>query len=224
MFSFFFYPAYFFYLLYKEFPIYREYPLLARVDFYYLYHYFFFYPFLKNVYEKRKTGLSSGDLVYGETPYSSFQKALYFVPLNFESVFYDLGCGKGRLLFYVLEAYGIQCKGIEIMPTYCRIAKQTALRNGRGNEIDIIEGDYMKMDISDATVVYLSWTCYSDNRKKEVCKKLETLQNDTYVITSTTPIDHPDFEKVTVMNVPFSWGKGTLYVQRKITYAQTPSY
>ena len=208
------YPFYYVSVLAKETPFYREYPLLKRIDFYFFYHYFFFYPFLKNIYEKHKTGLDVSELVYGETPYASFQQALDYIPLSHTSVFYDLGCGKGRLVFFVSEKYGIPCVGVDIMPTYIRIAQETADRN-RLEDIAFIEENIFDTPIETATLVYLAWTCFGQDQKEELEDKLETLPLDSYVITTSTPLTRPNFELVKTLVVPFSWGKGSLYVQRK---------
>ena len=215
------YPFYYIRVLLKEIPHYRETPLLGRIDFYFFYHYFFFYPFIKNIYEKHKTGLDVSELVYGETPYASFQEALNYIPLSHTSVFYDLGCGKGRLVFFVSEKYGIPCVGVDIMPTYIRIAQNTAIRN-RLEDIEFIEENIFDTAIETATVVYLAWTCFGRDQKEELEEKLETLQPDSYVITTSTPITSPQFELVKTLVVPFSWGKGSMYIQRKI-HANLPT-
>lgn len=74
--------------------------------------------------------------------------------LNSKKVFYDLGSGTGKTVFYANKKFNSYAKGIEVgLPLYIYSKfKQILLGN---KKVQIKFGDFYKHDISDADVVYL---------------------------------------------------------------------
>ncbi len=69
-------------------------------------------------------------------------------------VFYDLGCGDGRV---VIEAAKRGAKGVcvEIRGDLLEEARRRAREEDVEDRIEFIQGDFMKVDLSGATVVYM---------------------------------------------------------------------
>ena len=74
--------------------------------------------------------------------------------LNPNKVFYDLGSGTGKTLFYANKNFNSYAKGIEVAIPFYVYSKIKQLISGN-KKIQIKFGDFYKNDISDADVVYL---------------------------------------------------------------------
>lgn len=100
---------------------------------------------------------------------------------NFQSgeKFYELGCGNGRVLFYLLKKYDINAVGIELaFPLYLL----SLLRSLGEPKAKIIFGDLFKNDLSKADVVYFFGM--PDKIKEKLANKLKReLRPGTRVIS-----------------------------------------
>ncbi len=95
-------------------------------------------------------------------------------------VFYDLGCGDGRV---VIEAAKRGARGVcvEIREDLIKQAMKAAEENGVADRIRFVRADFRTVDVSDATVVYM----YLLTRVNEALKpKLEReLRIGTRIVT-----------------------------------------
>lgn len=98
-------------------------------------------------------------------------------------IFYDLGSGTGRLLFYLAKKYKIQCVGIEISPVLYLYSKIKSLFF---QEVEIKYGNLFKHDLSKADVicVFLHPKMY-DSLKKKIRREMK--KESTILILSTWP-------------------------------------
>lgn len=103
-------------------------------------------------------------------------------------VFYDLGCGDGRLVFYFAKKW-IQSRGFEIslfFYLYCQIKKWLI----KAKNVDFIFWDFSSKKIEKATIVYLFWTNKTLNENVELKKKLQNeLKSGTKIISYLFSID-----------------------------------
>jgi ribosomal protein L11 methylase PrmA len=85
-----------------------------------------------------------------------------------EDVVYDLGCGDGRLLIAAVEAGAGRAVGVELDPELVAKSRENIEKRGMENQIDVLEGDLMDVDLSPATVVltYLVGTASKALRPK----------------------------------------------------------
>ncbi len=69
-------------------------------------------------------------------------------------VFYDLGCGDGRV---VIEAVKRGARGVcvEIREDLLREAMENARKEGVADRIKFVHDNFMNVDLSDATIVYM---------------------------------------------------------------------
>ncbi len=73
-----------------------------------------------------------------------------------EDVFYDIGCGMGRILCVVARRRIRKCVGIELLEPLCEKARRNALRlRGRKAPIEIICADAATADLSEGTIYFL---------------------------------------------------------------------
>jgi SAM-dependent methyltransferase len=73
-----------------------------------------------------------------------------------DDVFYDVGCGSGRVLCYVARKRISKVVGIELSPAFATRAKANCANlKSRNSPIEIRCGDAAEMDYSDGTVFFL---------------------------------------------------------------------
>ena len=120
---------------------------------------------LDNKRDKRICGQKLGVFVptpfagtYGATgsqsaPYLGLEVILSDLKLTPEDSFIDIGCGKGRVIAYLLDR-GCPCKitGIELNPAVASVAKEWT--RSRRN-VEIVEGDAFGLDYNDYTVLFM---------------------------------------------------------------------
>ena len=155
----------------------------------------------------------TGDLnpTYGEVTKQSTNAIVNQLKEHFneDTVFYDLGCGLGKMVIHIGLQYnpkkscGIELskeriKGaLDIKEKYCK----------EYNNITFIEGDFFSNDFSDATVVYLDNTVMSH----EVTKKIvDNLKKGCLFICRKKP-DFNKFIRVSKDDLITTYGYKTIY-------------
>ena len=207
-------PFYSSYLLVRSIPYYLQDKRIFRTDLDLFLYYFFRYPFHLFQYDCHKTGKSPSELTYGETPYFTLEKVLDRLSIDKNDVFVDLGCGKGKTVFFVSSKYGIKSAGIDIMPTYIDIANTLKQRWGY-QDIKFIEKDLLLSKVPKASIVMMSLTCFDEKTRLKISNHTETFSLGTKVISISYPLDSEQYKAIDCIEGHFSWGKSTVYIQEK---------
>jgi len=126
-----------------------------------------------------------------------------------DDVFYDLGCGDGRVAVAAARDYNVKrsvC--VEINEHLALEALERAVREGVGERVSVIRADFLEVDISDATAVYM----YLLTSVNEILKpKLESeLRPGARVASLDFPV--PGWEPDRIMGEP-GWQR-TVYLYR----------
>jgi len=97
-----------------------------------------------------------GDVfVNGPVSYGLLWRFVDRATLRPEDVFYDVGCGDGRVLCFVARQPVARCVGIELSAEFAARANRNAARlRGRRAPIEVRVGDAAQMDYEDGTVFY----------------------------------------------------------------------
>lgn len=82
------------------------------------------------------------------------ERIFKIIKLKKGEVFYELGCGDGRVVFYANKVYGNKAVGIELAFPLFLLSKIIQLRN-KQSDVTIKNSDLFKEDLSKADVVYL---------------------------------------------------------------------
>lgn len=91
---------------------------------------------------------------YQPTHYHILPSLLRYV--NSDDTFVDLGCGKGRVLWFVATRRKLRkAIGVEIEPELAQIARENMKKAGLRTPVTIIEGDASQVDLSECTVYFL---------------------------------------------------------------------
>ena len=147
---------------------------------------------------------------YGETPLSSLEKIAKWAGLTEEDVVYDLGCGPGRTSLWLYHFIGCTVVGVEQIPQFIKRAKRLERRRLR-----FLEADYLNLDYSEATAVYLYGTTMEEGEIRQLLRRLETLPEGAKVITVSFPLTDyaPDsYQLLDTLTVPYTWGKADVYL------------
>lgn len=107
-------------------------------------------------------------------------------------VVYDLGCGNGRILKYLIADSKARGIGIELSPILYLISK---LRLRKFKNINVVWGDFFKVNLSEASLVY----CFLNQKVfKKITPQLKTeLKSGTKIISYITEAE--DLKQVSVI-------------------------
>jgi SAM-dependent methyltransferase len=104
-----------------------------------------------------------------------------------DDIFYDLGCGDGRVAVYAAKHYNVKksvC--VEINRHLVKEALIRSVREGVTDRVSVIHADFFEVNISDATAVYM-YLLSSIN--EALAPKLESeLEEGSRVVTLDFPI------------------------------------
>ena len=103
---------------------------------------------------------SPGQLApFDPTPHDVVDRMLALAKVKSSDVVYDLGAGDGRLAIAAAKKYGARAVGFEIDPGLAKLARENVRREGVEKLVEIRQQDFMRADLSPASVVtlYLSY-------------------------------------------------------------------
>lgn len=105
--------------------------------------------------EARESSRFGDAYVNGPVSYWILRSYLDWKQVGPEEVFYDIGCGHGRVLCMVARRRVARCVGIELSAEFASKARTNAASlRGRVSQIEVRVGDAAEMDYSDGTTFY----------------------------------------------------------------------
>ena len=130
---------------------------------------------------------------YVRSPDHAVQKMLDMASLKPGETLYDLGCGDGKILIAAAAKYRVRAVGVEISDNLARRATDRVKKAGLEDQVKIVHGDFMQMDLSNANVVtlYLVTTANEilrPNLERELRPNTRVVSYD-YPIPGWKPID-----------------------------------
>lgn len=155
---------------------------------------------------------------YGETPLPAIDQIATECGITAQDTVYELGSGRGRVCFWLNHFKGCKVVGIEYIPEFVRVANGVKHKY-KLDKVTFIEGDFLKTDFKEATVIYLYGTCLEDKQIEQLIEKLSKLPSGTKIITVSYPLSDytkkPLFEVMKRFPAHFTWGTGDVYLQYK---------
>lgn len=194
---------------------YRKSPQYLKAEMYLLKHYCFRNPYrMCRRYIER---LKEPSQPYGETPLCEIEKILDDQNITSNDLFVDLGCGRGKLLYWVSAQYPCLVKGVEINPTFVKLGNKIIQSLQASQRISIVEASFFTANISTATVIYLYAIALEDKQLTMLASLLSQHPPETRIISVSDPLndycDEPLFETIKTYEATFLWGKTTLFLQ-----------
>lgn len=165
---------------------------------------------------------AGGDPTYGEITFEALQTLLHDLTLSAQDVFYDLGCGLAQTCLQVALTTPAKAKGVELSKTRIERAQQAVanLKNIYGidfkDRVELHVADITKTNFSDATVIFLCSTCFSDKLMQQISNTLSKTQSLRYVITLRKMPENNYLTLFKTYQLPMTWNnKTTVYVYAK---------
>jgi SAM-dependent methyltransferase len=87
------------------------------------------------------------------SPQNVVERMLSAANVKPTDVVYDLGSGDGRVLITAAQRFGAKAVGIEISPKEAKASQERIRQLKLDDKIRIVEGDLLKVDLSEADVV-----------------------------------------------------------------------
>lgn len=175
--------------------------------------------------EEKNIIKQGGAPTYGEITYKGLKMLTDKLKLTSQDVFYDLGSGVGKVVVQVfLDSPAKKCVGIELSPTRYNHAqkvreqlvtvqptKKATVKKPlkKERELQFRNQNIANADFSDATVVFMCSTCFSDQFMQDLTEKLAKLRKGLRVITLKELPQHPKFKHVETYTLPMTWSKET---------------
>lgn len=165
------------------------------------------------------------DFVYGEIEFRSFIALMSLAQPDSNTVFYDLGSGTGKAVLACNMVYPVsKCVGVELFPllhaTACAQAQKLAQipeYAQRAQHIEFIQGDFLEIDLSDATLIFINSTTLIGETWNLLCLRLKNLPKLKTVITTSKPLINNGFSLIASTKIEVSWGIIFAYIQTKKT-------
>lgn len=183
------------------------------IEMVFLLYSFFSNPFrVNNLFYKRTK--KNGIHTYGETSFSAFQTLKDILNLKKGDTFYDLGCGRGKLCFWVACKSACQVQGWDWNPTFVSRANRLKRLLGIYN-LTFACRDFTKEDLSAATCIYLFGLFLSDDQIIDLQNRFSSLKSGTRLVCVSFPFSSELFVSRQTFLFSFPWGKAKAYLQIK---------
>jgi hypothetical protein len=136
---------------------------------------------------------------YGETPYATYQRIITECNIGPQDTWLELGSGRGKGCFWLAHHAKCNVIGVEWIPQFVHLANFLK-RLFRTKNLEFIQGDIEKADLSKATVIYLYglWPNI-------------TIPANVKVITTSEPL--PGLTVLKQFWVRYPWGRTAAYLQ-----------
>lgn len=172
----------------------------------------------------KETNVDSSRMLYGELPFATWQKIVEFANPKTDGVFFDLGSGTGRV---VLESYllfpfkkvvgvellhGLHAKAFDVKENFEKNLKPAIAENFSGRELQLINGDIFKTDLSEADFIFMNHPFKDGEIFMELERKfLKELKPGTKIATIIRSLKSPEFKQLGKQTYKFSWGDSTTH-------------
>jgi len=146
---------------------------------------------------------------YGETPLCSLKQIAERFGLKKSDKVVDLGCGRGRGVFFLSHYYGCAVSGIDMVAPFIERAQHLA-KEYQGLRVSFSCGDMRKFDFSQATFVFFYGTTFSDEFVQELKESMKALPKGSKIVTVSYPLE--GLKLIDQFIVSFPWGSGEVYL------------
>lgn len=177
---------------------------------------------------RAKLHLSSTEYVYGEILPETFQIILEKAHVADNELFYDLGSGVGKAVLWAALSFPFKkAVGIELIEDIHQASK-AVLKNyqeqvrpllpleKQSQEVDFIQADFCEVDLSNADVLFIHATCFTDDTMNRLVRHLTSLKPGARVITATKHISSPAFELIHSKFYRMGWGEANIYIYKRL--------
>lgn len=166
-------------------------------------------------HERESCTVRNEELTYSDSPASMVLGIVQRLSIGPNDVFIDCGSGFGGVCFDLHYLSGAKTIGIDCVPSLVQFSKTLSKRLGLEDLCQFREGNLLESDLSQASIIFITCTCFSDKTRRLFWQQCRQLRAGTYVITVTHPIDLDDFELCESFHTFFEWGRDIIRIYRK---------
>jgi hypothetical protein len=156
---------------------------------------------------------------YGETPLTSLEKIARECHLSEKDHLFELGCGRGRGVFFLAHALKCRVHGIEWIPQFVAIASAVKRRTSFST-VQFSCQNMLETNLSEATAIYLYGTCLEETFLAKLATSFLKLRPKCKIITVSYPLaSYTDLKVFPVeksFKVAFPWGIADVFLQSKV--------
>jgi SAM-dependent methyltransferase len=102
---------------------------------------------------------------YGATPYETVREVIQRLSPRRGDVFYDLGCGYGRVVMWGALVSGARFRGIEVVPQRLRPAQRAKERLGLAN-LELRQANVLSSRFDDGNLFFLFDPFFTDHLRR----------------------------------------------------------
>jgi len=147
---------------------------------------------------------------YGETPITTWRRIAYLSDIRPQDYVIDMGCGRGRAIFFLATVVGCFAHGIDWTPKFIHIATSVQQKYGITRASFSCE-DMCSADLTKASVLYLYGTCLDEFSLKRLQASMKRLSSGVRIISVSAPLE--GFRILKSFQGTYPWGETDLYLQ-----------
>ena len=169
------------------------------------------------------------NFIYGEVNFRSISYILLYLNYKYgikEGYFFDLGSGTGRAVIGAALTYPFsKYIGIELLETLYKASIEIKqlfekdYNNNKKPDIEFINGDFLKQDLSKASVIFINSTTFSDKLLGDLADKFNNECDQGCLVVNTTmelsKLDKNKWEFLPYFRRYMSWGIATVNVYKR---------
>ena len=173
--------------------------------------------------ERNYITAQGGSHTYGEIIYPSMEAVINRLEVKKEDVFYDLGSGVGKFPAWVHLTTDIKKSvGIELSETRYEKSMQALGRLeeagllNKSRTLSCVHGDITEVDFSDATIIFMCATCFSEPLLQKLVDIFLELTPGLRIVTLKKLPEHPRLVLIKEEALATSWSKGSPFRYYKL--------
>ena len=169
------------------------------------------------------------NFIYGEVNFRSISYILLYLSYKYgikEGYFFDLGSGTGRAVIGAALTYPFsKYIGIELLETLYKASIEIKqlfekdYNNDKKPDIEFINGDFLKQDLSKSSVIFINSTTFSDKLLGDLADKFNNECAQGCLVVNTTmelsKLDKNKWEFLPYFRRYMSWGIATVNVYKR---------
>lgn len=147
---------------------------------------------------------------YGETPLCSLKQIGDRCGLTAQDCVIDMGCGRGRGVFFLADHYSCQAHGVDQIDLFIERAQWLA-KKYQIKGVSFTLGEMQTFNLHKATCIFFYGTTFEESFVAALTRRFSQLSQGTKIVTVSYPLE--GLALIDQFTVSFPWGKGEVYIQ-----------
>jgi hypothetical protein len=177
----------------------------------------------------------STSLIYGEIQFDTFALVIEKIKLKYGGlqkpggVFVDIGSGTGKPVLAAILMHefdkvigieilsGLHYLSLELFRKWDKIKEMEDVSEmTKKTQVDLINGDILNVDWSNADIVYAHSTCFHKNLMNLIGKRANLMKQGSFFITTSQKLPSDEWEILDKETYNMSWGTAEMFIYQRI--------